>query len=303
MTVLPRPTQAIPLPATDATVSSGLPDARLSTRLDPSTAITQGVQGGRKLSARVMNWILGGFGDWINYLTSASDDTISRVTNLEGCRQTVTVVPTLAALQAVAGVSSGDEIYVQHVGNFTYQGTTIAVKAPWGYTATDMGTGVWLSDAANVLLSTPTDQTVNPLLVNQNLRAFGGVTPSSITYTTTSATPSVAASAVVPVTGFGGSTLRVMVSGLLAAVTGGSGAVVDVLLTFNDSGTTTHTAGQIGIPAGVTTCVALGYDFPIPSGATACTVAVRGSTSGGSLTSSGFASTQWLQWSVLQIAA
>jgi len=63
-----RPTQVIPRPATDATVSTGLPEAGLSTRLDPSTAITQGVIGGRKFGGRIMNWILGGFGDWIAYL-------------------------------------------------------------------------------------------------------------------------------------------------------------------------------------------------------------------------------------------
>jgi hypothetical protein len=65
------PSQTLPRPATDATVTAGLPEAGLSARLDPSTAITQGVVGGRKFGGRVMNWILGGFGDWLAYLREA----------------------------------------------------------------------------------------------------------------------------------------------------------------------------------------------------------------------------------------
>ena len=71
------PSQVLPLPATDATVTVGLPEAGLSTRLDPSTAITQGTIGGRKFGARVMNWILGGFGDWIAYLREANGDRLT----------------------------------------------------------------------------------------------------------------------------------------------------------------------------------------------------------------------------------
>jgi hypothetical protein len=65
------PSQILPLPATDATVAAGLPEAGLSTRFDPSTAISQGVIGGRAFGGRVMNWILGGFGDWLAYLREA----------------------------------------------------------------------------------------------------------------------------------------------------------------------------------------------------------------------------------------
>ena len=65
------PSQVLPRPATDSTVSTGLPEQGLSTRFDPSTAITQGVVGDRKFGARRMNWILGGFGDWIAWLREA----------------------------------------------------------------------------------------------------------------------------------------------------------------------------------------------------------------------------------------
>jgi hypothetical protein len=93
--------------------------------------------------------------------------------------------------------------------------------------------------------------------------------------------------------------LRVAVSGVTAAAS--STSIVDVLLTFNDTGTTTHTAGQIGIPTGATITVGLGYDFTIPADATTCTVDLRGT--GGAMTASAFASAQWLQWSVLKISS
>ena len=71
------PSQILPLPATDATVTAGLPEAGLSVRLDPSTAISQGVIGGRKFGGRVMNWILGGFGDWLAYLRESAGERLS----------------------------------------------------------------------------------------------------------------------------------------------------------------------------------------------------------------------------------
>jgi hypothetical protein len=301
MTEPARPTQIIPRPATDATVSGGLPDAGLSTRLDPSTAITQGAQGGRKFSARVMNWILGGFGDWLAYMDAARADLLSRTAVLELCKINTRISANTSDLQALTGAVSGNEVYVSGVGLFHYTTAFTLSNIPWVYAATGMGTGSWVLDEANSLLSLVSTKTINPALINQNLRAFGTATPSAITYTNTSSTPTVVCSTTADVTGLAGSSIRIALSGLLATSVGIS--EIDVLLTFNDGGTTTHTAGQIILPAGSTVCLSLGYDFPVPTGATSCTVSLRGFTSGTSLSVTGSSATQWLQWSVLQIAS
>ena len=303
MTEPTRPTQTLPRPATDSTVSDGLPEARLSTRLDPSTAITQGVIGGRKFGGRIMNWIIGGFGDWLAYLDSARADLLSRTATLEICKINSRISASIGDLQALTGAPVGAEVYVSGIGLFQYQDVTTAVQEPWGYPATGMGVGVWIQDAAATFLSTPTDPTIKPGLINQNLQAFGHVAPSAITYSNTGGTPTTVCTDVVNVSGFGGSTLRIAISGLVASASGSFGSELDVLLTFNNVGATTHTGGQLVIPATSTVCVALGYDYVIPAGATTCTVTLNGFTSGGTLTVAGSASTQWLQHSILQLAA
>jgi hypothetical protein len=98
------PSQVLPLPATDATVTVGLPEAGLSTRLDPSTAITQGVVGGRKFGGRVMNWILGGFGDWLAYLREA--DGISLTDNEQPLQ-----IPIASVVASSAGFALKGNLY------------------------------------------------------------------------------------------------------------------------------------------------------------------------------------------------
>ena len=57
------------------------------TRLDPSTAITQGVIGGRTFGGRVMNWILGGFGDWLAYLRESAGERLSTTARMVRCEE------------------------------------------------------------------------------------------------------------------------------------------------------------------------------------------------------------------------
>jgi hypothetical protein len=206
-------------------------------------------------------------------------------------------------MQALVGVGSGEVCYVSGLGFFSYwSSSSYGLNEPFIYPSAGMGHGAWVNDLWQLLLTSPTDTTIRAALIAQPLLAYGNAAPASnITFSTTSGTLSNIVTTTVDVTGFSGKTLRVAISGLVASVSGSFSSTVDVLLRFNDSGTTTHTGGQLTIPTGAFTTLSLNYDFEIPTGATSCTVAVRGSTGGGTLAVTGLTSTQWLQWSIITI--
>lgn len=64
------PSTSVPAWATDALVTQG-PDVGRTTRLAPTNSQkAQGALAGRKIAARILNWVLGSVCDWIGYLAS-----------------------------------------------------------------------------------------------------------------------------------------------------------------------------------------------------------------------------------------
>ena len=142
-TGLPVPSQALPIAATDATVSLGLPEAGLSTRLDPSTAITQGVVGGRKFGARAMNFILGGLGDWLAYLREAMPLRLSATPR-------VVLIPIERAVDVTDGTPAIEN--PAHTSEITGAGSTFGSGNHFQPVLRQLGTSrIWAIDLSDIL--------------------------------------------------------------------------------------------------------------------------------------------------------
>lgn len=71
------PSQTLPTWSTDSTVSSGDESGQTTRYNMGAAALAQGAVAGRRLPARFLNWVLGGFGDWLAYLREANGTRLS----------------------------------------------------------------------------------------------------------------------------------------------------------------------------------------------------------------------------------
>jgi hypothetical protein len=224
---------------------------------------------------------------------------------VNGARVSQHIVVSTSDMQDLTGVGSGDVCYVSGVGFFQWQGgSSYGLNEPFIYPATGMGHGAWVNDL-QILLSTPTDSQINPVFIGQSLLAFGHAALTGLLdYSNSSSTPSTIVTTTISVSGFAGKTLRLSISGMVAKATGSYDSSIDAIMTFNDSGPTSHTAGQLSLPTGLISALHLGYDFVIPTGATTCAIKVEGvATTDTTLAVKGQTNTQWLQWSIIDIPA
>lgn len=233
---------------------------------------------------------------------AAFQDLADRTAYLHGSRVSQHQTASPGDMQALTGMASGDVCYVQDLGYYRWWGTsTYTLNEPFIYPS--LTAGAWVYDSWELLLTAPTDTTIRVNLTPQSLLAYGSAAPgSNITYSNSTSTTTTIVTTTIDTTGLSGKTLRIAVSGLVAKVTGSFDSNVDVLLTFDDSSSTTHTAGSLFLPGGAIAPIHVGYDFTIPDGATTCVITVRGTAvSGDTLSVTGLTTTQWLQWSIIQI--
>jgi len=112
------PSQTLPRPATDSVVTAGYDESGLTVRASPGSILTQGVLGGARYPARWLNWILGGFGDWLAYLREASParlSTIAKVFLLDVTRAGMTSDDAYPVRIGSPGAAFGSAAYANQV--------------------------------------------------------------------------------------------------------------------------------------------------------------------------------------------